>query len=94
MPTPGYSYIFVDHNQQTIEAQISCTFTRRGKWHFARCPELQLIDQGRTRREALNCLMEMIFQTLVTAAETGKLEGMLKELGVFLVELLVVRVVT
>jgi hypothetical protein len=81
MQQPDYSYIFVDLKNQVMEARLSCSCTSRGKLHFAECPELDLIDQGRSRREAVDNLTNMIVETLLAAIETGKFERMMKQLG-------------
>jgi len=75
------SYIYIDGKNRVIEAQLSCAFSRRGKLHFAECPELQLIDQGYSKREALENLTEMAAATIIEAVRAGKLDGMLRVLG-------------
>jgi predicted RNase H-like HicB family nuclease len=81
MPATSYSFIYLDAGKKVLEARLSCTFTRRGKWHFAKCPELQLVDQGTSRREAIDNLTSMIFETLAAAVEIGKIDDMLHALG-------------
>lgn len=75
------SYIFIDTRNRIIEAQLSCVFSKEGKWHFAECPELDLIDQGRTMRDAVENLTQMICETLVAAIENGKMTDMMQTLG-------------
>ena len=75
------SYIFIDTRNRIIEAQLSCVFSKEGKWHFAECPELDLIDQGRTMRDAVENLTQMISETLVAAIENGKMTDMMQALG-------------
>jgi len=81
MPQGDVSYIFIDSRKKEIEVQVSCSFRKRGKWHFAECQELQLIDQGLSKRQALDNLAEMIVLALVSAVENGKIGDMLKALG-------------
>ncbi len=75
------SYIFVDLRSEVIEARLSCVYTRKGKWHFAECPELQLIDQGESRNEAFDNLIRMAMETIIEALESGKMDAMMRELG-------------
>jgi len=50
-------------------------------WYFAECPELEIMDQGRTQREAIENLQKMVMATLLEAVETRNLDAMLLELG-------------
>ncbi len=81
MAIADYSYIFIDLKNRKIEAGLSCSCKKSGGYYIAKCPELDIVDQGRTQREAIYHLSKNVAETLITAIELGKLEGMLKELG-------------
>jgi hypothetical protein len=81
MALNNVSYIYFDGKNRTIEARLSCAFKKRREWYFAECPELQLVDQGKSKREALENLNAMITASIVEAFEAGKLGEMLVKLG-------------
>jgi len=76
-----YSYIYIDWNFRIVEACLSCFFFKEEGWHFAECKELELLDQGENKNEALKNLSNMINAMLLDAISTGKIENILKELG-------------
>ena len=59
------SYILIDQARKIMKIRLSCSFLKRGKWHFGKCAELDLIDQGHSQREAFDHLVDMIIVTLV-----------------------------
>jgi hypothetical protein len=75
------SYVFLDYRNRNIEARLSCSFQKRGKWYFANCRELELVDQGLTQKEAFENLLQMISSVILDAVDTGKIEAVLKEYG-------------
>ena len=75
------SYILVDKLNRRIEANLSYRTWRRDKWYFARCVELEMTDQGRTKRDAINNLHKMILISLTEAVETKNITAMLDDLG-------------
>jgi len=81
MTTSEYSYIFVDRIHHEIHARVSCKTSSKGKWHFAECPELDLMDQGLSKIEAIENLKNMVGAVLSESVETENLDGMLRELG-------------
>jgi hypothetical protein len=64
-----------------MEVGLSVRTFREGSWFFAECPELKLIDQGKTRKEAIHYLRQMVIASLIEAIESGNIEAMLTTLG-------------
>lgn len=81
MTSSDNSYIFIDRLNRKLEVRLSYRSWRRGKWHFARCAELQMTDQGKTKREAITSLNKMVLISLIEAIETDNIDAMLKNLG-------------
>jgi len=81
MASKDISYIFVDGINLKIEASLSCIISEEDEWFLAECPELRLIDQGTSPREAQQNLTDMISCALIEAFETGNLGRMLRKLG-------------
>jgi hypothetical protein len=75
------SYILIYPQARTIEVHLSYRSFEKDNLHFAECPELELIDQGKSTKEAVKNLQNMISITLVSAIETGILDEMLTNLG-------------
>ncbi|MFH1515088.1 MAG: hypothetical protein ABIG42_06465 [bacterium] len=75
------SHILIDYKHQMVEVRLSMRVYRDGKYFLAECPELKLIDQGSTSREAVENLFQMSQASIMEAVLTGNIEGMLKELG-------------
>jgi hypothetical protein len=71
----------IDYKHQAVEARLSMRVYRKGNYYFAECPELSLIDQGATSREAVENLIRMSQASIIEAIFTGNIDGMLKELG-------------
>ena len=80
MPSPP-SYIMINFKDRVIEMLLSVRIYRQKSWYFAECPELELVDQGKSKKEAVLSLQQMISISLIEAFETGNLAEMLKELG-------------
>ena len=77
------SYIAIESTEDyfIMQVYVSCKTKIENGWHFACCPELGLMDQGYSKREAIENLILMVRETLIEALETGNLDAMLKELG-------------
>lgn len=78
---PSDSYIVIYPQARTIEVRLSYRNFKKDGLHFAECPELELIDQGNSTKEAVKNLRNMISITLVSAIETGVLDEMLTNYG-------------
>ena len=91
MTVTAHSYIFVDLKHRLIEARLSCSYTKEGEWHFAECPELRLVAQGKSKWQALENLVDMIAASLIEAIESDKIDEMLRELGFRRTELVPLR---
>ncbi|MCD6218584.1 hypothetical protein J7L05_12120 [bacterium] len=81
MTSSDNSYILVDRLNRKLEVRLSYRSWKRGKWDFARCVELQMTDQGKTKREAITNLNGMVLISLIEAVETDNIDAMLKSLG-------------
>jgi predicted RNase H-like HicB family nuclease len=75
------SYIMYNSTQGTLEFRLSAKIAEDENWFLASCPELQMTDQGKTVKEAIRNLTEMVEISLIEAIETGHIESMLKALG-------------
>jgi predicted RNase H-like HicB family nuclease len=75
------SYIFVNRRDRILDLCLSYRDFKENGHYAVECPELGLMDQGKTKAEAYEHLAENIFTTLVTAIETGNLRAHLKALG-------------
>ena len=67
--------------QRMLEFKLSAKITEDDDWYLAKCPELQITDQGKTVKEAIQNLSEMAAISLIEAIETGNIKPMLNELG-------------
>ncbi|MCD6217948.1 hypothetical protein J7L05_08835 [bacterium] len=74
-------YIIVDEANNILEIYLSYVLQSEDSWHFAECPELQIADQGKTQREAIENLQKMVVEVLLEAIQTGNLNRMLSDLG-------------
>jgi len=81
MKTQNRSYIFIDRKNLSLEINVSYKTWSRAGWYFANCPELQLIDQGKSKGESIENLSEMIIASLEEAIESNHIKEMLRELG-------------
>src|SRR3990172_6913336 len=81
MSRPSHIFIAVNFKQNSIFAGLRFVFSKDEDWIIARCPELELSDQGKTEAEAAENLSDMIGTTLISAIELGKLESHLEDLG-------------
>jgi predicted RNase H-like HicB family nuclease len=43
-----------------MKLHLSVQIWQKGSWYLAKCPELDFVSQGRTRKEAQENLMEVI----------------------------------
>jgi predicted RNase H-like HicB family nuclease len=74
-------YIIIDSANGILEVSLSYVIHQDEGWFFAECPELHQMDQGKTQREAIENLLEMVKAVLLEAFESAKLDAMLMELG-------------
>ena len=75
------SYILINRDLRMLQVQLSYRDFKEDGWCFAECPELKLVDQGKTKKEAYGNLVSMVLTTLVVAVETGNIDNYLKKLG-------------
>ena len=75
------SYILINRDLRVMQIQLSYRDFKEDGWYFAECPELRMMDQGKTKRSAYENLRAMILTTLITAFETDCIDAYLKELG-------------
>lgn len=75
------SYIMFNAKLRVLEIKLSIDIGRENGLYLATCPELQLIDQGKTMKEAIQNITEMALISLIEAIETGNIDAMMKELG-------------
>lgn len=78
---PDASYIMFNAKLRVLEIKLSIKIDRENSFYLARCPELQLTDQGKTMKEAIHNVTEMAIISLIEAIETGNIDAMMKELG-------------
>ena len=75
------SYIFVNRRERILDLCLSYRDFKENGHYAVECPELRLMDQGKTKAEAYEHLAQNIFTTLVVAIETGNLQAHLRALG-------------
>ena len=75
------SYIMFNAKLRMLEIKLSIKIDRENGFYLARCPELQLTDQGKTMKEAIHNITEMAIISLIEAIETENIDAMMKELG-------------
>lgn len=63
-----------------IPETLSLKIHFENEYWFAECPELKLMDQGKSMLEAITNLFNMMYVSLLSAYEHGTFEAMLKEL--------------
>jgi len=71
----------INMKERFLELKLSVRTFKDNSWYIAECPELDLADQGKTKRKAIENLHRMVIFTLIEAIETGNIEPMLKKLG-------------
>ena len=81
MKPTGSSYILINPTERRLEMQLSFRHFKEGRWYFAECPELKLIDQGKTLKSAYNNLRQMVIASLIEAIESDNVDMMLRALG-------------
>jgi len=52
-----------------------------GKWFIAHCPVFDVSSQGKTKKKAINNLIEAVSQFLITSMEKGTFDAVMKECG-------------
>jgi predicted RNase H-like HicB family nuclease len=65
----------------TRDLSLSYRDFKENGQYLVECPELRLMDQGKTKAEAYKHLAENIVTTLAAAIETGSLKAHMKALG-------------
>ncbi len=75
------SYIMFNAAQRMLEFRLSAEVWKEGRWYLARCPELKMTDQGKTTKDVIRNLTDMVIISLAEAIESNNIDGMLKELG-------------
>jgi len=75
------SYILINRDLRMLQVQLSYRDFKEDGWYFAECPELRMMDQGKTKKEAYRNLVSLVLTNLVVAVETGYLDDYLKALG-------------
>lgn len=75
----------------SIEVNVSHRTWSRERWHFAQCPELQLIEQGKSKKECVKNLSDMIVASLEEAIASNNIKGMMRELGFSLKTLIIAQ---
>jgi hypothetical protein len=75
------SYILIDYKYQTVEGRLSMRVFKEDDYWFAECPELRLLDQGRTKRKSIEHLILMSQASITEAILSDNINVMLKELG-------------
>jgi predicted RNase H-like HicB family nuclease len=68
-------------SKRTMELIVSLEIWRKGGWHLARCPELDLVSQGSDADEARRNLLEVVGIQLEEMAEQRTLDAYLAECG-------------
>ncbi|MFH1675762.1 MAG: hypothetical protein ABIC40_01970 [bacterium] len=81
MPQGSNSYILVNRDLGSIQVRVSYRDFKEDGWYFGECPELRLVDQGKTRKEAYENLIEMVLTTLITAVASDNIDSYLTKLG-------------
>jgi predicted RNase H-like HicB family nuclease len=64
-----------------MQLHLSIQIWQKGSWYLAKCPELDFVSQGRTRKEAQENLMEVIEIQFEEMTRMGTLEEYLDECG-------------
>jgi len=75
------SYVMFNTGERFLDVKLSVRTFKENGWHFANCPELDLVDQGKTIKAAIANLHEMVITSLIEAIETDNIDSMLKALG-------------
>jgi hypothetical protein len=78
---PADSYVMINEKERFLEVKLSVRTFKDNGWYIAECPELDLADQGKTKRKSIENLHRMVIFSLIEAIETGHIEPMLKKLG-------------
>ena len=71
----------VNRKQRILTVHVSYRDFEEDGWFFAECPELQLMEQGKSKREAFDNLADMVISTLVIAIGTDFIDQLLHDLG-------------
>ncbi len=64
-----------------MDINITIEVWQKGKWFITKCPELDFISQGRTRKEAKDNLLEVIQIQFEEMSQIGVLDEYLTECG-------------
>ncbi len=75
------SYVMINEKERFLEVKLSVRTFKDSGWFIAECPELDLADQGKTKRKSIENLHRMVIFSLIEAIESGNIEPMLKKLG-------------
>ena len=67
--------------QVVMELLLPALVRKRGKWHVASCPLLDVHSQGTTEREAQRNLIEALVEFLLSCFERGTLNQVLQDAG-------------
>jgi len=62
-------------------------FDRRAQVYVSHCPLLNMFGQGKTKREALTCMQDMVQSWFDICSRNGTLEAALQQRGIKLEEL-------
>lgn len=78
-----HSYIMINKTgyRYTINMSLSIKIEKEKDLFLAECMELQLVDYGKTLRESLDNIKDMIILTIAEALHAGKLDEMMTKLG-------------
>ena len=66
---------------KTMKLHLSIQIWQKGSWYLAKCPELDFVSQGRTRKEAQENFMEVIEIQVEEMSKMDTLEEYLDECG-------------
>ena len=66
---------------KTMKLHLSIQIWKKDSWYLAKCPELDFVSQGRTRKEAQENLMEVIEIQFEEMSRMGTLNEYLDECG-------------
>ena len=64
-----------------MDINITIEVWQKGEWFITKCPELDFISQGRTRKEAKDNLLEVIQIQFEEMSQIGVLDEYLTECG-------------
>jgi len=65
-----------------IEIRLPAEVKKKEKWFIASCPDLNVVTQGRTKKEAKKNLVEALTLFLTSCFERNTLETVFKECGI------------